>query len=137
MLLRAAALAEVGLFDEEYFFFVEDLDLCLRLRAAGWEVIVDPGARARHLGSATIGATSPRRLYFAARNHLRLGLRTAPRHGMLLRQANIAALHIAHALLRAPGARGAALVAVARGIGDHLRRRYGPDATAAARRRSP
>jgi len=44
MLLRAAALREVGLFDPEFFMYYEDLDLCRRMRAAGWEVWYAPRA---------------------------------------------------------------------------------------------
>ena len=52
MLLRRAALDQVGLFDEGYFMYVEDVDLCTRLRDAGWEVWFTPelevDARRRH-----------------------------------------------------------------------------------------
>jgi GT2 family glycosyltransferase len=36
--IRRAALEEVGLFDERYFMYLEDLDLCRRFWQAGWEV---------------------------------------------------------------------------------------------------
>src|SRR4029077_10494994 len=36
MLMRRAALDEVGLFDEGYWMYMEDLDLCYRLHEAGW-----------------------------------------------------------------------------------------------------
>jgi len=54
--IRRAAWAEVGPFDESYGFYGQDLDFCLRLRAAGWGVRVVPGWRVVHLGGATIGA---------------------------------------------------------------------------------
>lgn len=38
MLLRGQALAQVGLLDERYFMYAEDLDLCYRLKQRGWEV---------------------------------------------------------------------------------------------------
>ena len=38
MLLRADALAQVGLLDEQYFMYAEDLDLCYRLKQQGWQV---------------------------------------------------------------------------------------------------
>lgn len=38
MLLRRAALAQVDLLDERFFLLWEDIDLCKRLRAAGWKV---------------------------------------------------------------------------------------------------
>jgi len=42
MLLRKAALDEAGGFDEDYFLFIEDIDLCWRLRRKGWEVYYLP-----------------------------------------------------------------------------------------------
>jgi len=48
-LLRASALDEVGLLDEDYFFFQEDADLCFRLHRAGWPVYVVPEATLVHL----------------------------------------------------------------------------------------
>jgi GT2 family glycosyltransferase len=52
-LMRRAALAEVGLFDEQYFFDSEIIDLAIRLRAAGWRLMFYPGAQAVHLGHAS------------------------------------------------------------------------------------
>lgn len=49
--LRRAALDDVGLLDEGYFLYYEDADLCLRLRRAGWRVVVDPRATAVHVES--------------------------------------------------------------------------------------
>jgi len=43
MLLRDAALRKAGLFDENYFIFFEDIDLCTRIRSAGWKIAVCPG----------------------------------------------------------------------------------------------
>ena len=61
MLLRAAALGETGLFDPRYFLYWEDVDLCLRLRAAGWRLTVASDAIVRHRLSGSTGATSPRK----------------------------------------------------------------------------
>jgi N-acetylglucosaminyl-diphospho-decaprenol L-rhamnosyltransferase len=38
LLLASAALRQVGCFDERFFMYVEDVDLCLRMRRAGWDV---------------------------------------------------------------------------------------------------
>jgi GT2 family glycosyltransferase len=38
MILRREALREVGIFDEDYFIFVEDTDLCYRMKEKGWKV---------------------------------------------------------------------------------------------------
>ena len=47
--IRAAALAEVGLLDERIFYGPEDVDLCLRMRRAGWSVVYVPAAVVMHL----------------------------------------------------------------------------------------
>ena len=46
--LRRAALDEVGLFDEGFPLYFNDVDLCYRLRQAGWRVVFEPTARVRH-----------------------------------------------------------------------------------------
>ena len=48
MLLRKAALDQVGLLDEEYFMYGEDIDLSWRLRLGGWTNVYFPGTRIIH-----------------------------------------------------------------------------------------
>jgi N-acetylglucosaminyl-diphospho-decaprenol L-rhamnosyltransferase len=69
---RRAALAQVGGLDERIFLYQEDLDLALRLCAAGWSSVLAHDARALHLGSATAGRRSAlqRRYAAAARGYL-------------------------------------------------------------------
>ena len=57
MLMRREALAEVGLFDERYFMYGEDIDLCLRMREAGWAVRYWPGTEVVHVGGGSTGST--------------------------------------------------------------------------------
>jgi GT2 family glycosyltransferase len=52
VLFRRAALDAVGGFDERYFMYAEDLDICRRLRDAGWKVGLDPRVRVEHLYGA-------------------------------------------------------------------------------------
>ncbi len=52
-LYRRAALEAVGLFDPRLGSYYEDVDLAVRLRAAGWRALLVPAARARHGGSIT------------------------------------------------------------------------------------
>jgi GT2 family glycosyltransferase len=49
MWLRRAALDSVGGWDEGYFMFMEDVDLCWRLRRLGWRVAYDPGGTVVHV----------------------------------------------------------------------------------------
>lgn len=50
VLLRAEAFRAVGGFDERFFMYFEDVDLCVRLEAAGWRLVQEPRAVARHEG---------------------------------------------------------------------------------------
>ena len=54
-LYRATMLAEVGLFDETYFAYMEDVDLSLRAQMAGWTCLSVPGSTVRHAGAASSG----------------------------------------------------------------------------------
>ncbi|MBM3500566.1 MAG: glycosyltransferase family 2 protein, partial [Armatimonadetes bacterium] len=54
LLIRAAALEAVGLFDEDFPIFFNDVDLCRRLLDAGWEVWFTPRAEViHHVGAST------------------------------------------------------------------------------------
>lgn len=53
LMARADALAEAGVFDEDFFFYGEDCELCFRIWKAGWRVRFDPGAETVHLGGAS------------------------------------------------------------------------------------
>lgn len=48
LLLRRAALDGVGLLDEDFFMYSEELDLCYRLRRAGWKTVYFPPAQVVH-----------------------------------------------------------------------------------------
>lgn len=48
MMMPRAVFEAVGGFDERYFLFMEDFDLCKKVRAAGYKVVYYPGAVAKH-----------------------------------------------------------------------------------------
>jgi len=54
VLLRVAALAHAGAYDERFYLFFEDCDLSRRLEAAGWGLAVEPVAVVDHVGNATV-----------------------------------------------------------------------------------
>ena len=58
MLLRGAALAEVGLLDEDYFMYGEDIDLSYRLTRGGWQNWYFPGPRILHYKGESTKRTS-------------------------------------------------------------------------------
>jgi GT2 family glycosyltransferase len=71
LLVRREALAAAGGFDEGFFLYEEDADLCRRLRRAGWSVWFTPAAEVRHaLGRSMAQAAGRARLEYH-RSHLR------------------------------------------------------------------
>ena len=68
-LYRRSALREIGGFDEDYFCYVEDVDLGFRLRLAGYRCLHVPQSVAHHIGSGTTGGQhSDFALYHGHRN---------------------------------------------------------------------
>lgn len=63
VLIRRTALEEIGLFDQRFFMFLEDTDLCYRLHRFGWGVYFNPFSRVYHFWGAT-GAKMPYRMIF-------------------------------------------------------------------------
>jgi GT2 family glycosyltransferase len=62
---RREALEEIGGFDERFFMYMEDTDLSLRARLAGWDVILAPRSRVVHDYELTIPAA---KFYYLERN---------------------------------------------------------------------
>ncbi len=77
-LLKMEALKEVGLFDEDFFAYCEDSDLGLRLRRAGWKIVLAPGAYVHHHYSMTGGKFSLQKIYWVERNHLWVTVKNFP-----------------------------------------------------------
>jgi N-acetylglucosaminyl-diphospho-decaprenol L-rhamnosyltransferase len=134
LLLRAAALRRVGLFDERFWGYCEESDLCLRMRRAGLRVgvVLDAVAEQEPGGPARPGVWA----YLLTRNGAEYARRVAGARGALAAEARAArtvALSLlrvlARAIRRRPGGpREPWLLAVgtARGALDFLRGRWGP-----------
>jgi N-acetylglucosaminyl-diphospho-decaprenol L-rhamnosyltransferase len=56
MLCRAEAVREVGLLDEGYWLYMEDLDWCHRFWDAGWQVFYEPAGTALHVKGGSSGS---------------------------------------------------------------------------------
>jgi GT2 family glycosyltransferase/glycosyltransferase involved in cell wall biosynthesis len=133
MLVKREVFEAVGLLDTDYFFSFEDLDFCLKARRAGFSTVLAGAAAVYHEGGRSIGATSPRRLYFAARNHLLLARRNDPsagRFASLCRGCSIVLLNLAHAVRSSGGSLPVRLAAVVRGTRDYAGGRFGADPAA-------
>lgn len=72
-------LARVGLFEERFFVYYEDLDWSWRVRLAGFEIVYDPAAVVHHRRGATSGGEAARRTrHLAALNRIETLARNAP-----------------------------------------------------------
>ncbi|MBC7174634.1 MAG: glycosyltransferase family 2 protein, partial [Polyangiaceae bacterium] len=73
MMLRTTMLGEIGLFDETYFLYFEETDLCRRAKLAGWSIVYVRDSEVAHVGSATTGIQDQRRrkpaFWFDSRQH--------------------------------------------------------------------
>jgi GT2 family glycosyltransferase len=65
MLIRRSALEQVGLFDEGYWMYMEDLDLCYRFAEAGWTTWYDSSVKAVHVKAGSSGKYRSPRLNYA------------------------------------------------------------------------
>jgi GT2 family glycosyltransferase len=66
--VRRDAWDAVGGFDEGYFLYFDDVDLCWRLRQAGWSIVLDSDVRVQHRFDR---ASRKSLLGFATRHHIR------------------------------------------------------------------
>jgi GT2 family glycosyltransferase len=53
LMTRREALEAAGFFDEFFFLYFEDIDLCYRLREKGWKLVFLPEAKALHIGGTS------------------------------------------------------------------------------------
>ena len=88
LLARRQATAEVGLFDERYFMFSEEVDWCYRFHRAGWRVVFFPAAEAVHVGGASWKKEFDPMFLEQVRGHLRFladhkGMKEAERARLL------------------------------------------------------
>ena len=78
-LYRHAMLDDVGLFDEDFFAYLEDVDLAWRAQSAGWRALYVPQARVYHHHSATAREGSPFKNRLRGRNKWWVVLKNYPR----------------------------------------------------------
>lgn len=75
---RREAVEQVGAFDEDYFLYCEDADLCLRILLAGYRGLYVPGPEAYHVRGGTAARESDRISFFLLRNGLITLLKDMP-----------------------------------------------------------
>jgi len=68
VLLDARMLRQVGMFDERFFHYFEDVELCERARRAGWKVVYACRARVWHAYGTSLSTSSAQARYYYIRN---------------------------------------------------------------------
>ncbi|MDP9164483.1 MAG: glycosyltransferase family 2 protein [Actinomycetota bacterium] len=114
LLVRREAWAAAGPFDEDYFLYVEEVDLCHRMRRAGWSITIDSAVV---VSQSTTGIPA----YFEARNWARFARTHAPvsaRVHFIRGQLKRSLTDLAKGEPRLAASR-------ARGLRDHFLHRYG------------
>ncbi|MFT7484311.1 MAG: GT2 family glycosyltransferase [Candidatus Paceibacteria bacterium] len=124
LLIRATVLYEIGGFDADYFAYMEDVDLCVRAKKAGFGVALVGETSALHASSSsTGGGYNPRRKYMMGVNSIWF----LKQHGGLVAWARFVLFDILSLpllfLFESTRGNGRAVIAKGRGILDGLRGR--------------
>lgn len=72
VLMRQSVLDQIGVFDERFFLYFEETDLCRRAARAGWPTVYVVESRVMHIGSVSTGMKTWQRVpgyWFASRRH--------------------------------------------------------------------
>jgi GT2 family glycosyltransferase len=101
ILLRREALERLDGLDEGFFMYAEDIDLCKRLRGAGYELLFEPAAVVEHEGGASTPRTSL--LPVLAASRLRYAAKHRSRPAALLERVGIALEALTHVLVSRGG----------------------------------
>ena len=67
---RKELFQQIGLFDEDFFIFAEDVDLNMRSQLQGFKAVYLPKSKVYHIGTATVGLYSDRYVYLCKRNDI-------------------------------------------------------------------
>ena len=72
LLVRKEIIDKLGAFDPQYYMFFDEVDLCFRIKKAGWKIFFDPASRVMHHGGTAVRKWSPfklSRVWTASRNY--------------------------------------------------------------------
>jgi len=81
---RKEVFEAIGLFDEDFFAYLEDVDIDFRSQLAGFKCVFVPKARVYHIGSATTGKRSPFGFGLMIKNHWHLIYKNFPTQQLIL-----------------------------------------------------
>ena len=76
--VRSRAYLDCGGLDKDFFAHMEEIDLCWRLRLAGWKLAAVPQSVVYHLGGGSLPAENPKKTYLNFRNNLLMLYKNLP-----------------------------------------------------------
>ncbi|MEY4935963.1 MAG: hypothetical protein RIS64_2322 [Bacteroidota bacterium] len=78
MVIRADLFEKLGGFDADFWAHQEEIDLCWRLRRAGYKILVEPRSVVFHVGGGTLAYENPKKTYLNFRNNLYMIFKNEP-----------------------------------------------------------
>jgi GT2 family glycosyltransferase len=80
LIIRAKVFHETGGFDPDFFAHMEEIDLCWRMKNAGYRIVYCGASEIYHVGGGTLPNSNPRKTFLNFRNGLALLLKNLPLH---------------------------------------------------------
>lgn len=78
LFIRAEVYHKLGGLDKDFFAHMEEIDLCWRVKNAGYKIYACPGSTVYHLGGGSLNYGNPRKTFLNFRNNLRMITKNAP-----------------------------------------------------------
>lgn len=131
LMVRRQLYLDAGGLDPKFFAHMEEIDLCWRLKLAGYHCAAVPAATVYHLGGGSLPAENPRKTYLNFRNNLIMLYKNLPRRGrraFLFRRRLLDTLAWLKYIATFDTANAGAIVRAHRDFA-HMRRQYHTDVT--------
>ncbi|MBI4832330.1 MAG: glycosyltransferase family 2 protein, partial [Candidatus Lindowbacteria bacterium] len=130
LMIRREVFERIGQFDERFFCYFEEADLCFRARKAGYKVIAVPQSKVFHKNAfSSGGASSPSRIYYSVRNHLLFLEKNEPSGSLLSRWFKsllVVANYMIFVVLGSDVPKSKGIRACFAGFKDYLHSKFGP-----------
>ncbi len=78
LFLRTELYRQLGGLDDEFFAHMEEIDLCWRIRRAGYQIMYEPQSTVFHVGGGSLERDNPNKLYLNFRNNGRMLVKNLP-----------------------------------------------------------
>ena len=84
MFVRASVFHQLGGFDDNFFAHMEEIDLCWRMKNAGYRIMYTSASTVYHVGGGTLHKSNPRKTFLNYRNGLAMLYKNLPLNKLLL-----------------------------------------------------